>query len=592
MKSSLKKTLLTVTFLSAGGFVFAQSAEAASFFAQTEADPVVVNKDAEQYNVLSDVKDNVNAAMELHKTAGTFLADRKVLQGYKDSVEMYNEIKNRLQQNIQCNETSLKEHFSDGETVWKNVSAWAEDSASKLLAKASDALNTDSETDAGLKALEKKADSGDFSDTGANIKTPVVADSYGTDMNLDELAVYAKVRWDVGYQVLKDLYASPEKWGSVKKPFSIWQDQRYSYNAYLKDKYTQMTAPYNTKNASLPAVPQLSDSDAGVPSDYFTGTVPQNPTASDYSGKTPDARWCGKGNTCERINKGTLYAQHVAYVTALKQLPLKLGQSTPDMSAPYLPSVPLPPWRESVYILGVNKELPELGSELPEPWARIVQNINYFSSKGEMANLVEKKGNTVRFRPGDYDAESGEVKLDKKGNPKLPIPLSTNRISAYLSLKDALTQQEPVKERAEASIKEMGENVLAAFAKAGYQVENPESFDLAKDGDYNTAVRKFTELQKEKIEAARQKIAELKRQYSGKIMPSVQQILDEETRTIKAMEKDKEFLVDVTRSNAADIDSLIKTAVADRVANETYQTNLDQQMEDMSPVPAVGCPVL
>ena len=59
-----------------------------------------------------------------------------------------------------------------------------------------------------------------------------------------------------------------------------------------------------------------------------------------------------------------------------------------------------------------------------------------------------------------------------------------------------------------------------------------------------------------------------------------------------AMQKDSEFLVKVSRDNAAEINSLLMTAVADAVATANYENNVDSKMDELEKVPAVGCPVL
>ena len=167
-----------------------------------------------------------------------------------------------------------------------------------------------------------------------------------------------------------------------------------------------------------------------------------------------------------------------------------------------------------------------------------------------------------------------------------------NRISSYLALLAAREEQEPIKDRAIASIKEMNENIVSTLSKSGYTLPNASSFDLAKESDYKLALKKLGELQNVKIASAKAKMQDLRASFGGKLMPSVQQVLAEETVTMNAMQKDTEFLVNVTRDNAKEINSLLVTAVADAIANETYKDNLGKQMEEASSVPAVGCPVL
>ena len=103
---------------------------------------------------------------------------------------------------------------------------------------------------------------------------------------------------------------------------------------------------------------------------------------------------------------------------------------------------------------------------------------------------------------------------------------------------------------------------------------------------------KMKELQNAKINSAKAKMANLQASFGGKLLPSVKQMLQEETVTMDALQKDTEFLIGVTRDNAKEINSLLLTAAADATANQTYKENLEGSMEEVSPIPSVGCPVL
>ena len=94
------------------------------------------------------------------------------------------------------------------------------------------------------------------------------------------------------------------------------------------------------------------------------------------------------------------------------------------------------------------------------------------------------------------------------------------------------------------------------------------------------------------INSAKAKMANLQASFGGKLLPSVKQMLQEETVTMDALQKDTEFLIGVTRDNAKEINSLLLTAAADATANQTYKENLEGSMEEVSPIPSVGCPVL
>ena len=627
MKSKLKYTLMTLTILSTSFFVFS-SGMAQAGYRRPKAKPAAAAEGSfKQYPKLGEVKDEVNLALSLHQTAVSLLADKKQLQEYKDSIAKYDEIKRRLQQNMECNVSLLNENFSNGDEIWKKIAAYAEDTSSVLLAEASNSLG-DAEASKELSNLEKNVDSGNSSASSSSTSSSdskyaainentsqeaamamVAADSQSaedaasssdSEMNVDEAAMFGKIRWDVGFSILKDLYTHPDRWGSLKKRFSPWADQKYTYDVYVKNHYAEIESHYVANPLKpFPTRPKMAKSDSYLPEDLYTGEVPDiKASSAAYNEKkaTVDDKWCGqtdgKKNKCVRVDKGNLYKKHQEYVKAFKGYQLKENHDAPEFNAPYLPQKPLPPWRESVYITSVEKQIPEIASELPDPWYKVTQSIENFTNNGELAKLVERHGNSVRYRPSDYDSETLEVRNDANGLPRIPIPLMTNRIGAYLTLMAAEEDQKPVKERAIASIKEMNENILATFSKAGYTMPDAASFDLSKESDYNMALEKMGELQNAKIAAAKAKMADLKASFGADLLPSIQKVLAEETVAMDALQKDTEFLINVTRDNAKEINSLLLTAVADATANENYKSNLSDQMEDAAKIPAVGCPVL
>ena len=161
MKPTLKNTLMTLTMLSTGFFILS-SCPVSAAYKRPKVKSVAEDKSFEQYPKLGELKAEVNLALDLHQTAVSLLADKKQLQEYKDSIEKYEEIKRRLNKNKQCNISLLEDNYTDGNAVWKKVSAYAEETASVLLAEASDSLG-DKDASNELKDLEKNMDSGNSS---------------------------------------------------------------------------------------------------------------------------------------------------------------------------------------------------------------------------------------------------------------------------------------------------------------------------------------------------------------------------------------------------------------------------------------------
>ena len=267
MKLTLKNTLMTLTVLSTGFFLLSSEAAQAGFKLAKGKPKSAANLDFKQYPELGKAKDDVTLALSMHNSGSSFPAKQEQLRKYQEEVDKYNEIVRRLNQNKQCNIALLNANFSNGNAMWKKIAAYAEDSSAALLAQASGSLGssdadkarlneaqnmtvsedsdapsggdtssspysnmdentTDSERDAIIKSGQKNAQ--DKADADSN-----------SGMDLGEGAAYGKVRWDVGYAILKDIYAHPRKWGNLTRPFTPWVDQQYAYDQYLKDFYKE-----------------------------------------------------------------------------------------------------------------------------------------------------------------------------------------------------------------------------------------------------------------------------------------------------------------------------------------------------------------
>lgn len=388
-------------------------------------------------------------------------------------------------------------------------------------------------------------------------------------------------------------------------------DEEYQCGVDIKidpEPFPEKPTVKNPGNGQDPYLPQYNY--RNYDKEYAEGKLePLNESLSDDKRlNSPDEQWCGnkdgKKKVCHRINQGKLLETHEEYVRKLtsgehfeRKEDSELGGDwereickNPDLlKPPYIPQRPLPPWREIVYILNTEKQIPEMGSALPDPWQRVTKAVENYKENGELSHLVEVSGNTVRYRPGDYNPETGQVKRGADGNPKMPIPLVTNRISSYLTLFSAEEDQRPVRERAEAAIEEMENNIRKVLETAGY-TGLPKDFDLTKESDYNKALAKLGEFQNIKINSAKAKINQLKGKFPV-LLGEVQEMINDEMETMNALQKDSEFLIGVSRDDRKEIEDLLNKARADKEANALYKENLKDQQKDLSKVPEVDCPI-
>lgn len=635
MKHPFKNTLLAMTVLSA---VLPLSARAEFSSVKSES-KYVRDKNLDQYKDLNAVKTDSDAAATIHEFIHMLPNDREEIRKNQKQIDRYNEISARLEDNVRCNIGLLNDRFTDGKAVWEKISAYAEESAKDALAKAADdtaddaaALNSSAkyktadsnQADADSDQLAKKYESGNFGDVDALEDAPEgesvsdklasqkkKANTLNGEMNAsqdasstdttqaDKIRAYARIRWDVGTAVLKNLYAYPQKWGKLKsdKEFLPWMDQKYVYDYYLRQKYIE--GPLGNLPAhffGLAAI-EAKLSDLVFSSKKLKDYLPRahygdfdNEDALETNGDEPsdkaDEFWCGgKKTKCLRVTKGPLFEKHQAVITALSEIG---GVDVSKIKEPYIPAAPLPPWQEATFML--DEDLSK--AVVQDPWKKIEDNSKILNKNGEFSVLVVKDGKSVRIDPKKYDEDKNEPKKDKKGNALLPLPLQFNRVSSYLSLTSAKEEAEPQKERAEESIKKIHEDMIAKLKQVGYDVKNPNSFNLNDEGQYNTLVKDLKALHAKYLLSASTKIKAMEQRYK-KFYASIQTMLALEKAFDNSLQKDKEFLLSVDRRSKieayATFDSELRTAVADKAAAETYSANLEQDDDDG--IPPVGCPI-
>lgn len=665
MKYSFKRAIMAVTMLSAGFMVFPVSA--AEFSILKPEPKYVKDKNLGQYKDVNGVLTESDMASSVHDYIRTLPAKLEEIQKHQAQIDRYNEIAKRLLDSENCNRKFLNTHFSEGDKIWDSLSAWAEESAKEKLAEASDETVDDAaelnkgakytkdgdldQAKSDAKDMAGKYATGDFSDVNTKDETTGVADSLaqqkkegnsvGAKMDAqnaaegeqdketetDKMRAFARIRWDIGTEVLKNLYAHPDDWGKPKKElmFKPWKDQMIAYNAYLIDRYAapfaenEVVAKLKKKEIAkvlekeLPDIlekdfpdlfkkkfPKITEepeqADAYLPE--FSYTKPEvEPVKAEETEEEKklkyneaDELFCGEGNECLRVNDGPFLALH--------QKILAVTGSSPSVEeAPYLPAAPLPPWKEVAYML--DDDLSK--AVLPDPWIRIAQDSELLDEEGEFANLVVKNKTMPFFGkitcgseeiqvcvdPKRYDGEKNEPKK-KNGKPMIDLPLHDNRISAYLVLKASKEEAEPMKDNAIEAIKRIKQNLAADIQRLGYTIPNPDALDLMDKAQYKNLETELKNLQKSHLDAAARQIQAIRKTYP-KLDPDVRKILDREAAIAKAMEKDSGFLLNVARGNYQTVDSDLKTAKADKAATDTYKKELEKTAEEED-LPTAYCP--
>lgn len=272
----------------------AQTSDATGPFAGSETQ-------MEELDKLEPIIEGLQAAIDAHNTLNGLKNYRDTQRRYNEMVQLHEKSIEVLKQSEQCVINYIGRYFNNPVSVWsgidlrdtpqshdlrKGLSAWALESyetakASQLspidvgdvstldmdaLSEQSDAYDkkneelgeemisvdgtenatadmTDAETlayanqnegDTALDIESKKNNVKELSNQhdGIFFKEPDKQEAYEEDSRKSDL-----LPTDIGTEASMSLAANPEKWGSVKKEFPIWNDQKTFYNQYLDGKY-------------------------------------------------------------------------------------------------------------------------------------------------------------------------------------------------------------------------------------------------------------------------------------------------------------------------------------------------------------------
>ena len=272
----------------------AQTSDATGPFAGSETQ-------MEELDKLEPIIEGLQAAIDAHNTLNGLKNYRDTQRRYNEMVQLHEKSIEVLKQSEQCVINYIGRYFNNPISVWsgvdlrdtpqshdlrKGLSAWALESyetakASQLspidvgdvstldmdaLSEQSDAYDkkneelgeemisvdgtenatadmTDAETlayanqnegDTALDIESKKNNVKELSNQhdGIFFKEPDKQEAYEEDSRKSDL-----LPTDIGTEASMSLAANPEKWGSVKKEFPIWNDQKTFYNQYLDGKY-------------------------------------------------------------------------------------------------------------------------------------------------------------------------------------------------------------------------------------------------------------------------------------------------------------------------------------------------------------------
>ncbi|MGD9638144.1 MAG: hypothetical protein AB7U85_03685 [Alphaproteobacteria bacterium] len=232
-KNRLFLTVALITAIS----IPAKNIEAASSsgFSFVTAKEVATNPEkANVLDYITEARETIQDAMEAHNTLNTLYDDVALIERYQQNIEEHNAALEALRLNDACSIARLSTYYSNPDEVWygKNMDG----------AEANEYALRGGLTGQAIKKYNQELAKMDY-DAGT-----------ATDAEMKE---HDRLFWNVGKDLLVDLYADQSKWGDVKNKFPLWEDQQELYDQYSKCKkdpyYDYDEFGHPTKTASCGA---------------------------------------------------------------------------------------------------------------------------------------------------------------------------------------------------------------------------------------------------------------------------------------------------------------------------------------------------
>lgn len=350
--------------------------------------------------------------------------------------------------------------------------------------------------------------------------------------------------WRVGREVLIDVYAEPEKYGTLRSPdsgFKRWKDQDYIYaeqvNNFLVDVVQKL---------GVSAVPGVSREN----------TYSQN--AQAYQAFLADMR---KNNT-QRYNR----------------------LSKEQLSFP-LPPDPLPPANEIIKLTADSSQ-GQLFPAMPDPWAYYMKNPNVKRlPNGEMNEYYQPDSLRLRMDVASKNIDN-RFEVFQRKKTSLATTKETARLHRLAQDNEKVAVENSLKqlgiqmpfdiERPEALKDELVKRKRAAIGKARTLLAEKATYDASGLSDNLVKFQSLTLQDKLK---ALDEIDRNSEDYATAItlLNSDQKVQDE--IFLDAMEKDINGEAMLTQVNAKDAEQLVKAARAQGALVRTIQEEQRKYLE-------------
>lgn len=354
----------------------------------------------------------------------------------------------------------------------------------------------------------------------ATPKDPLARTRLGaySDTEISEMLVH----WSLGNDIMTDVYANQDKWGTRKAPkspsFPLWKDQKYLYDKTWNDFYIKVNTFFGVPPNGRPII-----------EDTFK---------YDYN------------------RADDVLAAHAAYIAKLSaKNPAKAVLLPAEFkNGPAVAPRPLPPARETVLYMGDVEKTQQVFPKWPEPWKKqIDNNFANYNPAGEFARDFAGKS----FRLKDAVTQEGPDKQN-------------NRLNVYQVQKKQVDGAEKILEVAKLNVRENQKNIQKHFDENG--IKGSAAVDVSDPKKYEELQKKLLDAQSALIKDIEKNIKGSKNEYTI-------------STTIAAIKKDPAGTAYLTTENADSIDQLKLEARAQKtLITEKEKFERDQQKEQNKPI--------
>lgn len=503
------------------------------------------------FSDVSDAKDVVDKALKIHNILHSVVDTETIVNERIIVIETHERAKWLLQANKECNINLLSPYYNDATQVWE-----------KLIAD----------------AVEASIEAHNSADTVQESSNALSEDEY------DEAV--GRIDWDIGRAFLVQLYENQDELGDKKSLFPLWIDQKAQYDRVLSERYDPIVMHYKAyHNKDVPARPAMANEIRKYYRDYRDEFVAAH---NAYINDLPYSITAAPTYHCDPPNGKPCYD------------PPSIPAIT---TVPELPPLPLPPWKEIVYMKVAEDPVYPV---IPEPWADAMDapSITSFDTYGVLDSMYGNDANILIYKKIDQASLGFDKSLVKAGGEldsaidfitlggtpyfyfdSREMPRMINRISFHLGL---IKQEEDclvLRNEAEDALEEIEQQLRDLLNPANIALA--DDFDLIKEEDYNLAVNLVKEVKAEKLKLAKAAISAIKLEKDAPAR--AKSSVDEMNTMVDALGLDDTGLLQLSYKNAANIkdDLLDANDVNDEIKAYDEQSDTDREAQEDD----IGCPI-